>query len=89
MNSNQLATMEEAVLIARELSTVGGGVVETYVPEYAGPYAAPQDGDKKFLHFRFGNGAEGFNVGLIRTTMKMFPMSWPMMVAAEVNAGRR
>jgi hypothetical protein len=82
---NQLATVDEAKEIAKELGAIGGGVVDTYVPEYGGPYVPPANGNAKFLHFRFANGAEGFNVGLIRAFMQNSPMNWPLMIATEVN----
>lgn len=95
MNSNQLATLDEAKAIAAKLGAMGGSVkpltseAETsgiYVPQYVGPYAAPQNGSALFLHFRFYNGASGFNVGLIRETMKYFPFRWPLMLSTEINA---
>jgi hypothetical protein len=58
-----------------------------YIPAYTtGPFATPQQGDSKFYHFRFENGAEGFNVGLIKATMAFSPTRWPLMLALEVNA---
>lgn len=86
---NQLATSEEAQQIATALGSIGGGVVETYIPEYGGPYVVPENGPSKFYHFRFANGAEGFNVGLIRAFMQYSPMRWPMMIATEVEAARK
>ncbi len=86
---NQLATREEADQIAKALGSIGGGVVEIYIPEYGGPYVVPEDGPRKFYHFRFQNGAEGFNVGLIRSFMQYSPMRWPMMIETEVTAAGR
>ena len=78
--------MDEGKAIAAKLGTIGGGVVDIYVPEYLGPYAAPKNGDAMFYHFKFKNGADGFNVGLVRTTMMYFPSRWPLMITTEVNA---
>ena len=50
---NQLATYLEAQDIANQLGSIGGGVVDTYVPEYGGPFTPPENGPAKFLHFRF------------------------------------
>ena len=86
---NQLATYKEAEEIARQIGLIGGGVKETYIPEYGGPYLVPEKGDSKFLHFRFANGAEGFNVGLIRALMQNSPLSWPTMLVLEVQAGKK
>jgi hypothetical protein len=86
---NQLATYEEAKKIANELGSIGGGVVDTYIPEYGGPFTQPENGPAKFLHYRFANGAEGFNVGLIRAFMQNSPMSWPAMIGTEVHAARK
>ncbi len=85
MNPNQLATAEEAKKIAAQLGELGGGVKDTYIPEYDGPWSAPFIGDAKFYHFRFANGAEGFNVGLIRTLQKQCPVSWLNMIATEIG----
>jgi hypothetical protein len=84
MNPNQLSTMAETKAIAVQLGSAGGGVRDTYIPEYAGPWAAPEIGDSKFYHYRFANGAEGYNVGLIRTLMKQCPSSWLNMVITEI-----
>lgn len=86
---NQLATPQEAQEIAKQLGSIGGGVVDTYVPEYGGPYVPPENGPAKFLHFRFANGADGFNVGLIRAFMQYSPLRWPLMIATEVDAAGR
>lgn len=85
MNPSQLATMEEAKAIALKLSSLGGGVKDIYIPPFLGPYSAPENGDAKFYCFRFANGAEGFSVGLIRSLMTAFPMSWLNMVGTEVS----
>jgi hypothetical protein len=58
-----------------------------YIPDY-GYFATPSQGDKKFYHFRFRNGANGFNAGLVKRTMEYAPTRWPIMIATEVNAGR-
>lgn len=84
MNPNQLATLDEAKAIAAKLANIGGGIKDIYIPEYTGPFATPQIGDSKFYHFRFYNGAEGFNAGLVRSFMNAYPTSWPNMIATEV-----
>jgi hypothetical protein len=86
---NQLATHDEAKKIADELGTIGGGVVDTYIPEYQGPFTPPENGASKFLHFRFANGADGFNVGLIRAFMQYSPLRWPVMIGTEVENSRK
>jgi hypothetical protein len=82
---NELTTIEEAKALAAKLGSIGGGVAEIYVPEYLGPFATPQNGDSKFHHFKFHNGAGGFNAGLIRNLMLCFPSRWLLMIATEVN----
>lgn len=84
MNRNQLATLDEAKAIKEQLGAIGGGVVDIYVPPYGAPFRAPEDGDAKFYHFSFANGASGFNVGLIRTTIRNNPTRWPIMISQEV-----
>ena len=86
---NQLATYQEAQEIAKQLVSIGGGVAATYIPEYEGPFSPPENGPSKFLHFRFANGAEGFNVGLIRAFMQYSPTRWPSMIGAEVESARK
>jgi hypothetical protein len=86
---NQLATFEEAKQISDQLGAIGGGVVDTYIPEYGGPFVQPSDGPSKFLHFKFANGADGFNVGLIRAFMQNSPLRWPVMIGTQVEAARR
>jgi hypothetical protein len=85
-NPNQFATYEEAQSIASQLGPIGGGVKDIYIPEYLGPFSTPEMGERKFFHFRFQNGAEGFNVGLVRTTIRQFANSWPSMIGLEVEA---
>lgn len=84
VNPNQLATMEQAQAISKQLSGVGGGVKDIYIPEYGGPYVVPELGNSKFYHLRFKDGAEGFNVGLIRTLMHQCPTTWLNMITTEV-----
>jgi hypothetical protein len=85
MNPNQLATMDEAKAIAAQLGTLGNGVKDIYIPDYEGPFSPPSSGTSMFYHFRFNDGAEGFNVGLIRTLMKSFPTTWMNMIATEIS----
>lgn len=85
MNPNQLATEDEAKAFTIELSGLGNGVREYYIPEYEGPWGVPEIGNSKFYHLRFNNGAEGFNVGLVRTLKKQCPTSWLNMVATEIG----
>jgi len=84
MNPNQLATMDEAKAIVKQLGELGGGVREIYIPEYGGPYSVPEMGNSKFYHLRFKDGAEGFNVGLIRTLKRQCPTTWLNMLTTEV-----
>lgn len=57
-----------------------------YVPSWEGGpggFAVPHDGDKRFLHFRFKNGASGMNVGLIIDKFRRYPNS-PAYVLGEI-----
>jgi hypothetical protein len=91
MNPKQLSTMEEAKAIAAKLGTIGGGVADIYDPSENdhNPFLARPDGEAKWYHFRFKNGVDGFNVGLIRTFMQVFPSRWPLMVSTEVDAAAK
>jgi len=65
-----------------------------YVPIWVpGPHGDPEpnSGNSFFLHFRFSNGFEGMNVGLVREKFASFPLS-PLYVLgtllAEVQGAR-
>jgi hypothetical protein len=72
-----------------------------YIPVWVGgpagfaepDYVDPQTGKKYFfLHYRFRNGAEGMNVGLIMDKFARFPMSPAYVLnslAAEANSMAR
>ena len=85
---SQLSTYTEAAEISDLIGTIGGGVSRTYIPEYQ-QFTAPEDGDQKFLHFDFKNGSTGHNVGLIRSLIANSPTRWPIMLATEVERGRK
>ncbi len=101
--NTQYTTLDEAKDIAKKLDDIGGGVLPyiapeddpdgnsgIYIPEYSqGPFRTPSDADRKFYHFRFRNGAEGLNAGLIRGTMRFSPARWKDMVTLEVNAAHK
>lgn len=79
--------VEETVPMQAEDFRDSSGI---YIPTYIGPFATPRDGDeKRFYHLRFRNGADGFNIGLVKRTMEYAPTRWPMMIAAEVAAEAR
>jgi hypothetical protein len=47
-----------------------------YVPKWEGgptAFPVPQDGERKFLHFRLRNGASGLNVGLTIDKLRRYP----------------
>jgi hypothetical protein len=82
-NTNQLATWDQARETAIKLSVgpVGGpgGFPEPN-------YTDPKTGEKYFyLHYRFQNGAEGMNVGLIMDKFRRYPNS-PMYVMGALAA---
>ncbi len=83
---SQLSTEKEVEIVKGYLGPLGGGVKEQYIPQYGGPYVVPEDGERKFFHLRFNNGNEGFNVGLILYFIKSFPVTWPAMLADQINA---
>lgn len=98
--TTQFTTLDEAKAIVKQLGCIGGGVPPydpidfersgIYIPEYTvGPFQTPQDGDRKFYHIRFSNGVDGFNAGLIKGTMAIFPTRWPAMISTEVDAAGR
>ena len=102
-NPKQLSTETECKQIADKLGYIGGGVEEWYVPRWIAFFdsinnwfhsspeiqSGPEAERQRHWHFRFKNGAEGFNVGLIRETIKNNPNSWPVMISSEVNSAAR
>jgi hypothetical protein len=92
----QFVTLDYAKALALQLNAIGGGVKPItvdpntsgiYIPQYGGPYETPvgADASLKFYHFRFRNGAEGINAGLVDNLMHVFPTRWPAMLAADVS----
>jgi hypothetical protein len=84
-NKAQLATLTEARALAEELKNYGliinsesedqnkSGI---YLPDWrteGGP--SPNEGDALWYHFRFTNGADGVNVGLIQDRLSRYPNS--------------
>lgn len=77
-NLQQLASRAQANELAGVLSVygIGSGVKDTYIPDFllSETPSAVVDGVKyEWLHFRFNNGAEGINVGLILDMLKRQP----------------
>jgi hypothetical protein len=107
-NPAQLATWAEATVLARTINTsapfkaAGISILPQnpprsgiYIPSWVGGpggFPIPHIGDATFLHFRFSNGFEGMNVGLVREKFKSFPLS-PLYVLGqlllEVQSGAR
>jgi hypothetical protein len=107
-NPAQLATWAEATVLARTINSsapflaVGIQILPQnppnsgiYIPLWVGGpggFPIPHIGDSTFLHFRFSNGFQGMNVGLVREKFKSYPMS-PLYVSGqillEVMAGAR
>lgn len=62
--------------------------VGIYLPVWvAGPHADPEpaEGDRLWLHYRFRNGKQGFNVGLWIDKFKRYPQS-PYYVLSALAA---
>lgn len=90
---SQFVTHDDAKAIALQLATIGGGVLPEhpdqsvsgiYIPDY-GPFPTPSQGEAKFYHFRFRNGASGLNAGLVKGIMQTFPTRWPLMIAIDAT----
>jgi hypothetical protein len=65
-----------------------------YIPSWVGGpggFQEPSIGNAFFIHFRFSNGFEGMNAGLVRTKFQSYPNS-PLYVLgtllAEVQQGQ-
>lgn len=57
-----------------------------YIPSWlSGPggFQEPIDGDKFFIHYRFNNGFEGMNAGLVQDKFRRFPSS-PAYVLSQL-----
>lgn len=91
MNPAQLSTLSEALELKNILGNIGKGVSEIYIPQYSGPFGPPQElsTNRKFYHFKFNNGAEGLNVGLIRETLEKDPNTGLQRIELDVNQGER
>lgn len=91
MNPAQLSTLSEALELSELLCDIGKGVSEIYVPAYGGPFAPPEESstNRKFYHFRFNNGAEGINVGLVRETLEKDPANGLSRIALDVAQGEK
>lgn len=105
-NLAQLATWAEATVLARTINAsapfqaAGISILAQhpptsgiYIPSWVGGpggFPVPHIGDATFLHFRFSNGFEGMNAGLVREKFKSYPLS-PLYVLgtllAEVQQG--
>lgn len=83
---SQLSTEKEVEFVKNMVGHFGKGVEEHYIPQYLGPFQVPEDGDRKFYHLKFKNGNDGFNVGLLLYFIKAFPVTWPAMLADQINA---
>lgn len=90
-NPAQLSTLMEALELKAILGSIGNGVKEIYIPVYHGPFQPPQDlsTNRKFYHFRFNNGADGINVGLVRETLERDPNTGLERIALDVNQGAK
>lgn len=74
-NMQQLASRDQAAQLSILLDTynIGEGVKEIYIPEFLmsqTPEEVVNGVRYEWLHFRFNNGAEGINVGLILDMMR-------------------
>lgn len=90
-NPAQLSSWKEATHYAKIINTsapfLAAGIQilpqnpphsGVYLPAWVGgPHAdpEPQIGDAIFLHFRFNNGMEGMNAGLVREKFRSFPQA--------------
>jgi hypothetical protein len=98
-NPAQLATWAEATLLAKKINasapfqSAGISIIPQnpphsgiYIPSWVGGpggFPIPHIGDATFLHFRFSNGFEGMNAGLVREKFKSFPSS-PLYVVGQI-----
>jgi hypothetical protein len=91
MNPDQLSTLSEAIELAGILGAIGKGVKEIYVPVYGGGFTPPQElsTGRKFYHFKFNNGAEGINVGLVRERLLKDPINGLAGITLDVNQGEK
>jgi hypothetical protein len=66
-----------------------------YIPSWVGGpggFEEPQNGNQFFLHYRFNNGMEGMNAGLVREKFASFPNSPAYVIGQllqEVHQGAR
>jgi len=66
-----------------------------YIPSWVsgpGGFQEPVNGNQYFIHFRYSNGMEGMNAGLVREKFKSFPNSPAYVLSTlwtEVQQGAR
>lgn len=82
--TSQFTTEAQAKAVVEKLKFFGLDM-EIFIPEYAGPFAVPTDGDKSFYHIKFSNG-KAMNAGLLKEFIERFPVSWQAMIGAELYA---
>ncbi len=97
-NIKQLSTWEDAIATAKKLNTIGGGVSDShgiYIPSWiSDPLFAEQPNfydDKTgkayfFIHYRFKNGKEGVNAGLVQDLFRRYAMApWYVIIRLKAD----
>ena len=82
-NPDQLATWNQAEKYAKRINNsapfrqAGITVAEIYLPSWiSGPGGSPEPSgpdNLKWLHYKFSNGMDGVNVGLVVTEFQLYP----------------
>jgi hypothetical protein len=92
INFSQLFQSAGIMIIPQDPTHVHSGA---YIPSWVsgpGGFQEPVNGNLYFIHYRYSNGMEGMNAGLVREKFKSFPLS-PVYVLgtllAEVQAGAK
>ena len=75
INFSQLFQSAGVMILPQDPNHVHSGA---YIPSWVGGpggFQEPVNGNQYFIHFRFSNGFQGMNCGLVREKFKSFPLS--------------
>ncbi len=92
INGSQLFQSAGLFIIPQDPKHLHSGA---YIPSWVsgpGGFQEPVNGNQYFIHFRYNNGMEGMNAGLVREKFKSFPNSPTYVLGTllvEVQQGAR
>jgi len=92
INGSQLFQAAGLFVLPQDPQHKNSGAYIPYWVSGPGGFQEPVNGNQFFIHFRYSNGMQGMNAGLVREKFRSFPNS-PVYVLgtllAEVQQGAR